>query len=64
VIEGWETRVEMFDFGSKWGVAVWNGKDGADRRHYGVRIPAAETSREQAIEAALPLLRQWITEAA
>lgn len=58
-LAGWEIKTHLFDF-DWWGVAIDNGKDGADRRRHAVRTPCQ--TETEAIEYALPALKEWAAE--
>lgn len=55
-IPGWFITTEVFDFGTKLGVAIWNGKDGADKLRHAVR--------SDSFRAAIEQLKEWVEEAA
>lgn len=57
-VPGWKMRAESFDYGKFWGVAIWNGKEGADARRHAVRTVPGVENQEDAIEAALPVLKE------
>jgi hypothetical protein len=60
-LPGWEIKTSLFDFGTKWGVAVDNGKAPPHRRRFAVRVPDP-VSEAEAIELAIPVLKGWILE--
>ena len=55
-IPGWLIATEVFDFGTKLGVCVWNGKEGAEKVRHAVRTDSFSAAIEQ--------LKEWAEEAA
>jgi hypothetical protein len=58
-LPGWQIKTASFDMGTKWGVAIDNGAEGAARRRHAVRIPDGTLTEAAAIERAVPVLKQW-----
>lgn len=59
--EGWEIKTAMFDFGTKWGVAVQSIEpiDGKVRRH---AVRSLAINEREAVVDAAPQLAAWIAE--
>lgn len=53
-IPGWLVAVELFDFGTKLGVAIWNGDNGAGKKRHAIR--------SDSLSQAIPILKQWADE--
>ena len=51
-VPGWWIKAELFDFGTKLGVAIWNGKDGPDRKRHAIRCDS--------FSDALAALKGWV----
>lgn len=54
-IPGWLIKPEVFDLGTKLGVAIWNGKDGTEKVRHAVRSDSFSDAVEQ--------LKKWADEA-
>lgn len=57
-LPGWQIAAKRFDCGAAWGVGIERVREGVKRR-YAVRIDDGSLDEREAVERALPTLRNW-----